>query len=75
MIGPGLQTLASMPIAPGVHAHSIIAVKGDGPPPRARTVGIGAHRALDGETLRETFDRCKSNLELKDSTIQGGMER
>jgi pimeloyl-ACP methyl ester carboxylesterase len=26
-----LQALASIPIAPGVHAHSIIAVKGDGP--------------------------------------------
>ncbi len=29
---PGLRTLASLPIVPGVHAHSIIAVKGDGPP-------------------------------------------
>ena len=29
---PFLKTLASLPIAPGVHAHSIIAVKGDGPP-------------------------------------------
>ena len=26
-----LQALAAIPIAPGVHAHSIIAVKGDGP--------------------------------------------
>jgi pimeloyl-ACP methyl ester carboxylesterase len=26
-----IQALASIPIAPGVHAHSIIAVKGDGP--------------------------------------------
>jgi len=29
---PFLRTLASLPIAEGVHAHSIIAVKGDGPP-------------------------------------------
>ncbi len=29
---PFLRTLASLPIAPGVHAHSIIAVKGEGPP-------------------------------------------
>jgi pimeloyl-ACP methyl ester carboxylesterase len=28
---PFLNTLASLPIAPGVHAHSIIPVKGDGP--------------------------------------------
>ena len=28
---PGLKALAAMPIAPGVHAHSIIAVKGTGP--------------------------------------------
>jgi pimeloyl-ACP methyl ester carboxylesterase len=28
---PGLKSLASLPIAPGVHAHSIIAVKGTGP--------------------------------------------
>lgn len=29
---PFLQTLVSLPIAPGVHAHSIIPVRGDGPP-------------------------------------------
>jgi len=29
---PFIRTLASLPIAPGVEAHSIIAVKGDGPP-------------------------------------------
>jgi hypothetical protein len=28
---PFMRTLASLPIAPGVHAHSIIAVKGNGP--------------------------------------------
>jgi hypothetical protein len=28
---PGLRTLASLPIAPGVHVHSIIPVKGSGP--------------------------------------------
>ena len=28
---PALQTLASIPVAPGIRAHSIIAVKGDGP--------------------------------------------
>jgi hypothetical protein len=29
---PFLRTLASLPIAPGVEAHSIVAVLGDGPP-------------------------------------------
>jgi pimeloyl-ACP methyl ester carboxylesterase len=29
---PFVQTLSGLPIAPGVHAHSIIPVKGDGPP-------------------------------------------
>jgi len=28
---PFIKTLSSLPIAPGVHAHSIIPVKGDGP--------------------------------------------
>jgi len=28
---PGLKSLAALPIAPGVHAHSIIPVKGNGP--------------------------------------------
>ena len=28
---PVLQMMAATPIAPGVHAHSIVAVKGDGP--------------------------------------------
>jgi hypothetical protein len=28
---PFVKTLSSLPIASGVHAHSIIAVKGDGP--------------------------------------------
>ena len=28
---PALQTLASIPVAPGIRAHSIIAVEGDGP--------------------------------------------
>jgi hypothetical protein len=28
---PGLKSLAAMPIAPSVHAHSIIPVKGTGP--------------------------------------------
>ena len=28
---PWLRTLASIPVAPTVHAHSIIAVRGDGP--------------------------------------------
>jgi len=26
-----IKTLAKLPIAPGVHAHSIIAIEGDGP--------------------------------------------
>lgn len=29
---PFIKTLASLPIAPGVTAHSIVAVQGDGPP-------------------------------------------
>src|SRR6266403_4521424 len=28
---PVIRTMAAMPVAPGVHAHSIIAVEGDGP--------------------------------------------
>lgn len=29
---PFLKTLGTLPIAPGVHAHSIVAVNGSGPP-------------------------------------------
>jgi hypothetical protein len=29
---PFVKTLSSLPIAPGVEAHSIVAVQGDGPP-------------------------------------------
>jgi triacylglycerol esterase/lipase EstA (alpha/beta hydrolase family) len=46
---PFLQTLAALPIAPGVEAHSIIAVRGDGPPEQGDD-GVVAYSSahLDG---------------------------
>jgi pimeloyl-ACP methyl ester carboxylesterase len=48
-INPFIRTLASIPIAPGVATHSIIAVKGDGPPERGND-GVVAYESahVDG---------------------------
>ncbi|MGH7380809.1 MAG: CobW family GTP-binding protein [Candidatus Methylomirabilales bacterium] len=35
--------------------------------PRTQMVAIGAHGTVDGEALREKFDRCKSDFEPEDS--------
>ena len=46
---PFIRTLATIPIAPGVAAHSIIAVKGDGPPEKGND-GVVAYESahVDG---------------------------
>ena len=36
-------------------------------PPGTRIVAIGAHGTLDGEALRQKFERCKRDFEPKDS--------
>jgi len=41
---PALTALAQMPVAPGIPAHSIIAVRGDGPPEDASD-GVVAYRS------------------------------
>jgi hypothetical protein len=41
---PFLKSLATMPIAGGVHAHSIIPVKGDGPPEDGNDRGLDRRR-------------------------------
>ncbi len=46
---PFIRTLAAIPVAPGVAAHSIIAVKGDGPPEKGND-GVVAYESahVDG---------------------------
>jgi pimeloyl-ACP methyl ester carboxylesterase len=47
---PFIKTLSGIPIAPGVHAHSIIPVEGDGPPPEDQVDGVVAYKSahIDG---------------------------
>lgn len=56
---PGLQTLARSPIAPGVHAHSIIPVKGNGPAEDGND-GVVAYRSAH-------IDGVDSELVVRDS--------
>lgn len=55
---PFLKTLASLPIAPGVEAYSIVAVKGDGPPEKGDDGVVkytSAH--IDGVTSEQKEER------------------
>jgi hypothetical protein len=60
-----IKTLSGLPIAPGVHAHSIIAVKGEGPPDDG-TDGIVKYRSahvadLDSELVVRSPHSCQGN--------------
>jgi len=48
---PFSLTLSASPIAPGVSAHSIIAVKGDGPPWEGRNDGVVAYDSAHMEVV------------------------
>ncbi len=50
---PALQTLASIPVAPGIRAHSIIAVKGDGPKEEGDDGVVAYKSAHIDETVSE----------------------
>jgi hypothetical protein len=60
-----IKTLADLPVAPGVGAHSIIAVKGDGPPEDG-TDGVVAYESahvdgLDSELVVRSPHSCQGN--------------
>ena len=64
---PGLKSLAAMPIAPGVHAHSIIPVKGTGPVEDGNE-GVVKHKSahIDGvesELVVRSGDSTQGTLE------------
>ena len=62
---PFLRTLASLPIAEGVKANSIIAVKGDGPPEKGNDGVVrytSAHiEGVESELVVRSSHSCQSN--------------
>ena len=61
---PFIRTLATIPVAPGVAAHSIIAVKGDGPPEKGND-GVVAYESAH-------VDGVESELVVRsDHSVQG----
>jgi pimeloyl-ACP methyl ester carboxylesterase len=62
---PFLRTLASLPIAEGVKANSIIAVKGDGPPEKGNDGVVrytSAHiEGIESELVVRSAHSCQSN--------------
>jgi hypothetical protein len=62
---PFLRTLESLPIAEGVKAHSIIAVKGDGPPEKGNDGVVrytSAHiESVESELVVRSAHSCQSN--------------
>jgi hypothetical protein len=67
---PFLKTLASLPIAPGLYANSIIAVKGDGPAAEGDD-GVLTYRSahIDG-VESELVVRTKHSTQAAPSTIE-----
>jgi hypothetical protein len=70
-ITPGnhfLKTLAGIPVAPGVAAHSIIAVRGDGPPERGSDGVVSyasAHlEGVESELVVRSGHSAQSNPEV-----------
>jgi hypothetical protein len=67
---PFLKTLAALPIAPGVEAHSIVAVQGDGPPEKGDdgvVKYISAH--IDG-VASELIVRSSHSTQAVPETIE-----
>src|SRR5262249_21555105 len=65
-----IKTLAELPIAPGVKAHSIIAVRGDGPPEEGGD-GVVTYRSahLDG-VVSERIVRSGHSMQSQPETIE-----
>jgi pimeloyl-ACP methyl ester carboxylesterase len=68
---PFSRTLSSSPIAPGVTAHSIIAVKGDGPPWAGKNDGVVAYDSAHMEGVAsELVVRCGHSTQGEPATIE-----
>jgi pimeloyl-ACP methyl ester carboxylesterase len=67
---PFLKTLAALPIAPGVDAHSIVAVKGEGPPEKGDDGVVRYSSAhLDG-AASELIVRSGHSTQAQPETIE-----
>lgn len=64
---PYIQTLDSIPVAAEIHAHSIVAVKGDGPVEEGDAGGVKYSRAhidgLESELVIQSGHAVQSNSE------------
>jgi len=62
---PVLQTLAKMPVAPGVKTHSVIAIDGDQEPPDGNDGVVeykSAHQdGVESEYLVRSFHSCQGH--------------
>ncbi len=65
-----LQTLASIPVAPGVWTHSIIAVKGDGPPERGADGVVKYSSAHLEDAESELVVRWGHSMQGRPETIE-----
>jgi pimeloyl-ACP methyl ester carboxylesterase len=67
---PFVQTLSGLPIAPGVHAHSIIAVKGNGPPEKGND-GVVEYKSAHIEGVEsELIVRSGHSTQATPETIE-----
>jgi pimeloyl-ACP methyl ester carboxylesterase len=67
---PFIRTLAEIPVAPGIHAHSIIAVKGPGPP-EGQSDGVVRYESAHIEGVdSELVVRSSHSAQAKPETIQ-----
>jgi pimeloyl-ACP methyl ester carboxylesterase len=67
---PFIKTLAEIPVAPGIPAHSIIAVKGDGPP-EGQSDGVVAYESAHVEGVEsELVVRSSHSAQGQPGTIE-----
>jgi hypothetical protein len=67
---PFIQTLAEVPVAPGIHAHSIIAVRGPGPP-EGQSDGVVRYESAHIEGVEsELVVRSSHSAQGKPETIE-----
>jgi pimeloyl-ACP methyl ester carboxylesterase len=71
---PFIRTIAEIPVAPGVHAHSIIAVDGDGPKESAGdgvVKYVSAHiDGVESERIINSPHSCQSNPDTIDEVLR-----
>jgi pimeloyl-ACP methyl ester carboxylesterase len=66
----GLRTLASLPVVPGVKAHSIIAVRGDGPPEDGSDGVVSYRSAHLEEAVSERVVRSGHSVQSHPEAIE-----